>query len=227
MCGRYCLDENPRALATRFGLPEPPALTARWNIAPGARVLTIRASAHGREAETMTWGLLPPWARQDGGFARPVNARAETLAQRPAFRTALRRHRCILPASGFYEWQARPATGTMRAHKQPWYVHPAAGGVFALAGLFEPGLDGAPATCCIVTTDANVLVAPIHDRMPAILDDAGVKRWLDPAIDGAGTAATLLRPCPPAWLAMHPVDMAVNATRTDNPELIRPRQPEA
>lgn len=227
MCGRYSLDENPRALAARFGLPAEPALVPRWNIAPGSAVLAIRAGTHGREAQTMTWGLLPPWARRENGFARPINARAETLAQRPMFRNALRRHRCILPASGFYEWQALPAAGGTRSHKQPWYVRPAGGGLFALAGLYEPDADGGPASCCIVTTDANAAMAAIHERMPAILDDAGVSRWLDPATDAVQAAAALLRPCPPAWLAMHPVDAAVNAAGADGPALIRPSPPGA
>ncbi len=226
MCGRYALDENPQALATRFGLLAAPAIEPRWNIAPGTPVLTIHAGAPGRVARPMIWGLVPPWARGEGGLARPINARAETLAQRPMFRSALRRHRCILPASGFYEWQDRPATAGAKPRKQPWYVHPSAGGVFAFAGLYEPGAEGTPPTCCIVTTDANDAMAPIHDRMPAILDDAGVARWLDPGFDPAAKPP-LLRPCPAAWLALHPVGTAVNAARHDGPELVRPVDPAA
>ena len=120
------------------------------------------------------------------------------------FRAALRRHRCILPASGFYEWQTQPGPTAARPRKRPWFVYPPAGGVFSLAGLFEPGEAGQPASCCIVTTDANAAMAPIHDRMPAILDNAALRHWLDPATDAA-QAAALLRPGPPDWLALHPV----------------------
>lgn len=226
MCGRYALDENPQALAARFGLPAAPAVQPRWNIAPGTPVLVIFSGEPGRMAMPMLWGLEPPWARREGGFAKPVNARAETLAQRPMFRSALRRHRCILPASGFYEWQARPAVAGAKPRKQPWYAHPPGGGVFAFAGLYEPGTQEVQATCCIVTTDANDAMAPIHDRMPVILDDAGVARWLDAGFDPAACGA-LLRPCPSAWLAVHPVSTAVNAMGHEGPELIRPLDPAA
>lgn len=226
MCGRYALDENPQALVTRFGLVAAPAVAPRWNIAPGTPVLAILAGVQGRTGASMTWGLEPAWARREGGFARPINARAETLAQRPMFRNALRRHRCILPASGFYEWQVRPAAAGGKPRKQPWYVHPAGGGVFAFAGLYEPGAQDAPPTCCIVTTGANDAMAPIHDRMPVILDDAGVARWLDEGFDPAAPPV-LLRPCPSAWLALHAVATAVNAARHDGPELVRPVDPAA
>lgn len=226
MCGRYCLDENPQALAQRFQLLAAPRLEPRWNIAPGTAVTTIYTGAQGRTAEAMNWGLAPPWALHAGRLARPINARAETLGQRPMFRTALRRHRCILPASGFYEWQTRTGPASARPRKQPWYVHPATGGVFALAGLFEPGDGNVPASCCIVTTGANSAMAPIHDRMPAILDDTAARHWLDPASDASQVAA-LLRPCPPAWLAMHPVSLAVNAPSADGPALIQPAPPAA
>jgi putative SOS response-associated peptidase YedK len=226
MCGRYALDENPQALLTRFGLLATPAVEPRWNIAPGSRVLAIRADLQGRVAQPMVLGLEPPWARREGGFAKPINARAETLAQRPMFRSALRRHRCILPASGFYEWQVRASAAGAKARKQPWYVHPAGGGVFALAGLYEPGTDEAPPTCCIVTADANDAMAAVHERMPVILDDAGVARWLDPGFDPAAAPA-LLRPCPSQWLVLHAVGTAVNAVRHDGPELIRPVDPGA
>ncbi len=226
MCGRYALDENPQALVTRFGLLAAPAVQPRWNIAPGTLVLAIRAGTQGRVSQPMIWGLEPPWARREGGFAKPINARAETLAQRPMFRSALRRHRCILPASGFYEWQARPSAAGAKARKQPWYVHPAGGGVFAFAGLYEPGTKESPSSCCIVTTAANDAMAPVHDRMPVILDDAGVARWLDPAFDPA-VPPVLLRPCPSQWLALHAVGTDVNAVRHDGPELVRPVDPEA
>ncbi len=226
MCGRYCLDENPQALARRFELPAVPHFEPRWNIAPGTGVLAIRTALSGCVAEAMTWGLAPAWALRASRLARPINARAETLAQRPMFRAALRRHRCILPASGFYEWQTQPGPTAARPRKQPWFVYPPAGGVFALAGLFEPGEAGQPASCCIVTTDANAAMAPIHDRMPAILDDAALRHWLDPATDAA-QAAALLRPGPPDWLALHPVGAAVNAVGAEGPALILAAPPAA
>lgn len=224
MCGRYCLDENPQALVQRFALAAVPRYQPRWNIAPGTLVLAIHAGDAGRVGEAMTWGLAPRWARRAGRLPQPINARAETLAQRPMFRAALHRHRCILPASGFYEWQTLPSVGGARPRKQPWYVHPSGLGVFALAGLFEPGEAGEPASCCIVTTDANPAMAPIHDRMPVLLDDGAVQCWLDPGADAREVAA-LLHPCPAAWLLMHPVSAVVNAARAEGAALIQPLPP--
>lgn len=219
MCGRYALNQNAHDLARVFSLVAIADVAPRFNIAPSMPVLAIREAPQGRVGELMTWGLEPAWASKDPEARRlpkPINARAETLTQRPMFRQAFRSRRCILPASGFYEWRRPPGAPT-----QPFYIHPADGTVFALAGLYEPGRDGGPATCCIITTGANELMAKIHDRMPVILDAADVARWLDPNTAPADLAA-LLVPAPADEMLAHPVATRVNAARNDDPALIDP-----
>lgn len=216
MCGRYALDQNARELANHFDLVSVPVLVPRYNIPPGTPVLVIRRVPEGRIGEPMLWGFQPAWSRRTGGAGpKPINARGETAATSPMFRGSFRHHRCLLPASGFYEWQRAGAA------KQPWYIHGATGGPLAFAGLFDPGDDGAAPTCCILTTTANALMAPIHDRMPVLLDAADFAAWLDPATD-AREMVPLLRPCPPEWLRAHPVSRAVNTPRNDSATLIEP-----
>lgn len=217
MCGRYALNQNARELARQFSLLDVPEMIPRFNIAPSTPVLAIRESPRGRIGEWMTWGLEPAWAGNDAEgrkLPKPINARAETLLQRPMFREAFRSRRCILPASGFFEWHRPPGAPT-----QPYYIHPADGPVFALAGLYEPGRDGAPATCCIVTTAANELMARIHDRMPLVLDAADVARWLDPNT-ALAELTPLLVPGPADEMLAYPVAARVNAARNDDPALI-------
>lgn len=220
MCGRYALDQNARELANHFELLSVPDIVPRYNIAPGTRVLVVHASATGRIAETMLWGLEPAWMRKGGesrpGAPKPINARAETVSDRPMFRSAFRSRRCILPASGFYEWH-RPATGP----SQPYYIRPANDPVFAFAGLYEPGDGERPPTCCIVTTDANELMARIHDRMPVILDSQGVASWLAPTTSSAALTA-LLVPSPADEMFAHPVSTRVNNARHEDATLIDP-----
>lgn len=219
MCGRYALDQNARELANHFGLLEVPDWTPRYNIAPSTSVLVIRQVPRGRVGELMTWGLAPAWARREDDarkFPKPINARADTLAQRPMFRNAFRTRRCIVPASGFYEWR-RPASGPA----QPFYIHPANDPVFGFAGLYEPGIGEAPSTCCIVTTNANELMATIHDRMPVILDPADFASWLDPAAP-MSTVEPLLAPFASDEMLAHPVSTRVNVARNDEPGLLAP-----
>ncbi|MBX3613625.1 MAG: SOS response-associated peptidase [Burkholderiaceae bacterium] len=171
MCGRYVLYGPGEALIEGFSLVDLPPFSARYNIAPASTVLVVRDEpGRGRVAESMRWGLVPHWARDASIGARLVNARGETVAEKPAFRQALRRSRCLIPANGFYEWRA-PAAGS-RGRKQPFYIHARDGGLIAMAGLFErwQGPEGPLATCCIVTTAANPLMSAIHDRMPVLLD---------------------------------------------------------
>lgn len=217
MCGRYALNQNARELARQFNLFDLPDIVPRFNIAPSTAVLVIRESPRGRIGELMTWGLEPPWAGSDPGerkLPKPINARAETLTQRPMFRDAFRSRRCILPATGFFEWRRPPGAPT-----QPFYIHPAGEPVFALAGLYEPGHDGKPGTCCIVTTAANELMANIHDRMPLVLDAADVAKWLDPDTALADLKA-LLVPAPADEMLAYPVAPRVNTARNDDPALI-------
>jgi putative SOS response-associated peptidase YedK len=170
----------------------------------------------------MRWGLVPHWARDASIGARLVNARGETVAEKPAFRQALRRSRCLIPANGFYEWRA-PAAGS-RGRKQPFYIHARDGGLIAMAGLFErwQGPEGPLATCCIVTTAANPLMSAIHDRMPVLLDRPGRSAWLDPAQRDPQALAPLLRPCPDDWLALHAVAPDVGDARREGAMLIEP-----
>ena len=217
MCGRYALDQDARELADHFSLLEVPEMVPRFNIAPSTKVLVVREVPRGRVGQLMTWGLAPVWLRRSEGaksLPKPINARAETLDERPMFRKALKARRCILPASGFYEW-CRPPSGPA----QPFYVHPVNDSVFAFAGLYEPGIDDAPASCCIITTGANELMATIHDRMPVILDLTDVPRWLDTATS-PGEIEALLEPAPADEMLAHPVSTRVNAARNDDATLI-------
>jgi putative SOS response-associated peptidase YedK len=174
MCGRFTLyssgDEIARAFAV--GVTE---LVPRYNIAPTQSVAVVRARAGGRELAWLRWGLVPSWAK-DAKIA-PINAKAETAAERPFFRVALRQRRCLVPADGWYEWQGQGK------HKQPYFFAPTDGKPLAFAGLWETwGRAGeALATCAILTTAANELTAPVHDRMPVILPAEAYTAWLDPA----------------------------------------------
>jgi putative SOS response-associated peptidase YedK len=226
MCGRYVVAYDPDTLISGFSVTRVTPFPKRWNVAPMSMVPVVHDTRDGeRVAELMRWGLLPHWAKDDKLAAKLNNARAEGIADKPSFRQALRRRRCLLPASGFYEWQAR-ADG-----KQPWYISPRAadGGapLFAFAGLFEawraPGA-GADAewllTCCIVTTAANTLMAPIHDRMPVIVPPAHWARWLRRDLQDPAALAALMTPADPAGMQAWPVSRAVNRSSSEGSELI-------
>lgn len=214
MCGRYALHSHPQVVALAFGLGEVPDFAPRYNIAPTARVLIVRAPQGAREAAMVRWGLVPRWAKAPSYGVRMNNARAETVAQKPTFREAWRRRRCLIPADGFFEWT--PEAG----HKQPYYVTPAGGGLFAFAGLWESwqGPDGPLETCAIVTTDANAPMRAVHERMPVIVPRAEFARWLDCSPGNDATA--LLRPPPDGAIAIRRVSRAVNDARRDLPELL-------
>ncbi len=220
MCGRYVLYGPAGRLIDAFDLREAPAFAPRYNIAPSADVMVVLAGADGqRIARAMRWGLVPSWAKDPAIGGRLANARAESVAEKPAFRAAFRARRCLVPANGFYEWQAA-APG---ARKRPWYLSPADEGLFAFAGLMERwGPREAPLfTTCIVTTDANALLAPIHDRMPAILAPQDWSRWLDPGAPLPQLGA-LLRPAPVEAMRAWPVSLAVSNARNEGAALIAP-----
>ncbi len=216
MCGRYELHTHPAALALAFGLPAPPSVAPRYNIAPMQDVPVVRlAQAGGRELAFVRWGLVPRWAKDPSIGARMINARAETLAEKPSFRTALRRHRCLIPADGFYEWKATAAGG-----KQPIHIGMKDGATFAFAGLTERWM--APEgevldTCTIITTQANALLAPLHDRMPAIVAPADYGRWLDTA---NADVDALFAPYPADAMTYYPVSTRVNSVRHDDASLL-------
>jgi putative SOS response-associated peptidase YedK len=218
MCGRYELHANPAAIALAFGLAWPPDIAPRYNIAPMQQVPIVRVNAHGeRELVQVRWGLVPRWAKHPSIGARMINARAETVATKPAFRMAFQRHRCLLPADGFYEWQVR-ADGS----KQPIHIGMKDGSLFGLAGLYERWLtpEGDPLdTCTILTTDANALLRRLHDRMPVIVPREAFEQWLDPATPDP---AELLTPFDAARMAAWPVDARVNSVRNDDAACIEP-----
>ncbi|MCC6193185.1 MAG: SOS response-associated peptidase [Burkholderiales bacterium] len=216
MCGRYELHTHPAALALLFGLPHPPAIGPRYNMAPTQDVPVIRRNRAGeRELAQVRWGLVPRWAKDPSIGARLINARAETVADKPAFRMALRHHRCLVPADGFYEWMPRASGG-----KQPMHVGMRDGGTFAMAGLTERWLSPEGHvldSCAIVTTQSNALLAPVHDRMPVIIAPEHYERWLVAAGDDV---ADLLVPYPAQAMTFYPVSTRVNAVRNDDASLI-------
>lgn len=232
MCGRYVQVSSPELLAERFDvdevvLAEPPA--ASYNVAPRQQVLTVVQRAPERRVlEQMRWGLVPSWAKDPKIGDRLINARAESLAEKPAFKRAFRRHRCILPADGFYEWQVVPG----RKQKQPMFVHGRDGEPLAFAGLWEAWRDAsdpdAPwiCSCVIVTTRANAVMAPVHDRMPVVLAASEWETWLDPTNEDVDGLRELLVPPPDATIEMWPVATLVNSTRNDGPELVERAEPE-
>ena len=217
MCGRFIQCTSGDRLAERFHLPAAPNLMPRYNIAPSQSVGAIRIAADGgREWVTLRWGLIPAWAPEPRTAYRTINARAETVAEKPTYRQAFRCRRCLIPADGFYEWRK------LGVRKQPYCIAPVDGQPMAFAGLWERWeRDGQVLeSCTILVTQANALVAPIHDRMPVILDPAAEARWLDPAVTDPAVLRPLLVPCAPDRLRVWPVGTAVNATRHDRLDLM-------
>ena len=217
MCGRYMLTTPVDALRQLFLFTERPNLQPRYNVAPTQDVPIVRLSREGdrRELILVRWGLVPYWAEDVAIGNRLINARAETVHKTPAFREAYQRRRCLVPADGFFEWRK---DGKVR---QPLLVRRQDGAPFAFAGLWErwkqPDGD-VLRSCTIITCPPNALVAPVHDRMPVILDAADHAHWLDPEAGGSD----LLKPCPAEWLEAIPVSTRVNSPQNDDPECIAP-----
>ncbi len=228
MCGRYELHSNPAAIALAFGLAQPPDVAPRYNIAPTDDVPIVRIGNDGeRELVRMRWGLVPRWAKDPSIGARMINARGETLAEKQSFRTGYRRHRCLLPADGFYEWRPAAHGAGSGERRQPQHIGMADGALFGLAGIYERWLSEEGEvldSCAIVTTEANALLMPIHDRMPVIIAPEHYARWLDPA---NAEVADLIAPYPADAMAYRPVSTRVNSVRHDDAALIEPvTQPE-
>ena len=228
MCGRYAFFTPIEAVTRLFGVSEVHAheIGPRYNIAPTQDVPIIRVSPFlddgearppVRELALARWGLVPFWAKDLAIGNRMINARGETVAQKPAFRAAFRKRRCLVPADGFFEWQ-RTASG-----KQPWYIHAASGEPLAMAGLWElwdPPEGGVPvASCTIITTQANEFMRPLHDRMPVVLDAAGREAWLGVATDTAELQA-LLAPAAEEALEAWPVSRRVNSPFNEDSSLV-------
>jgi putative SOS response-associated peptidase YedK len=215
MCGRFTLASPGTVVAELFGLDGVPNLRPRFNIAPTQAVAVVRDEGGTRRLAELRWGLIPSWAKDPAIGNKLINARSETLAEKPAFRGAFRSRRCLVVADGFYEWAK---TGT---RKQPWYFQLSDGRPFGFAGLWERWLPagGEPIeTCTIVTTEANELLAPVHDRMPVILDQSSFSAWLgsEPGRPPDG----LLAPYPAAAMTARPVGLTVNSPANDTPECI-------
>lgn len=222
MCGRFALLTPGDTLLATFEVDATPLditqLIPRYNIAPTQPVLAVRQSAHGeqRELTFFRWGLIPSWAQDMKMGARLINARSETVAEKPAFRAAFKRRRCLIPADGFYEWQK------LNGRKQPLYIYLRRERPFALAGLWETwrAPDGGELdTCTILTTTPNELMEPIHNRMPVILHPEDFDDWLHPG-QKPDTALHLLRPYPAAEMAAYPVSTHVNNPANDDPMCI-------
>jgi putative SOS response-associated peptidase YedK len=220
MCGRYNLRTPTAQLVEFFDLVLAPDLTPRYNIAPTQPVPAIRRTGRGRELSLLHWGLIPPWADDPRIGSRMINARAESVATRPAFRGAFRERRCLIPADGFYEWKK---TGQA---KQPWHLGLKHDRPFAFAGLWEHWRRAGEAidSCVIITTAANELAADLHDRMPVILPEEAWARWLDPDCDDPDDLQALLVPFPAGRMRAYPVSTVVNNARNESPECIEPVQ---
>lgn len=222
MCGRITLTTPAQMVAEHFEVAEVPSLEPRYNIAPSQPVAVVRQrrSVPERTLEMRIWGLVPAWAREPAVGARLINARAETVPQKRAYRDAFRRRRCLVVADGFYEWQPRG-----RNPKQPYHVTPQGVELFAIAGLYERwmGAEGGPLdTCTLITTEANERMRPVHARMPVLLPREAWATWLDPEPGNIEELQALLRPSPVETLRLQPVGLRVNDTRHDDPECIRP-----
>ena len=221
MCGRYSLGITPDEVERRFGFAELvetriPPVPPRWNVAPSQQVPIVVERVGGRTLQLARWGFRPTWMRDEGKRPPSINARAETLLERPMFRGALGKGRCILPADGFYEWAPVPGAKV----KQPWHFRLRDGGLFGFAGLYAG--QGDEATCAIITTSANELLAPIHNRMPVILDPEDEALWLDPDVTDPSAALPCLRPYPAELMEGYTVASLVSSVRNDGPELVRP-----
>jgi putative SOS response-associated peptidase YedK len=222
MCGRFVQAGDPGEYAAYFGadLALRERLEPSYNVAPTRRVYAVAEHEEARLLGTFRWGLVPFWAKDEKIGSRHINARAETLADRPAFRDSFLHKRCIIPADGFFEWERRPSGG-----KLPHYVH-RADAPLALAGLWAswraPDSDERLVTCTIITTEPNDLLRPIHDRMPVVLAPEDWDAWLDRGMSDADALRQMLRPAPEGALEEYPVSTLVNDTKNDYPECIAP-----
>ncbi len=227
MCGRFTLaKEDPAEVAQDLGVPAAQIAQVdyrpRYNITPRSNHWIVRMTHEDREALPARWGLVNSWAKDDKRAAQQINARAESLKERPAFRSALRQRRCIVPADGFYEW-----TGTKK-EKRPLWFHRSDGGLLLFAGLYEswhPEPEEWETTFTIVTTTPNSLISPIHDRMPVILPEEAVDLWLFGSEAEVEKLTSLLVAAPDSLLSVRPVSTLVNSVKNEGPELLNEQTP--
>jgi putative SOS response-associated peptidase YedK len=222
MCGRFSQTAKPELIVEQFKVQNPPPLfQPRYNIAPSQSVLAVRVNpdAAGRECVMLRWGLIPSWAKDPKIGHQCINAKAETVAEKPSFRSAFKTRRCLVLATGFYEWQVHGRT------KQPICIGLRSTRPFAFAGLWEQwqAPEGAPLeTCTIITTEPNDLMAPIHNRMPVILAHTSYDQWLDPTFQQIDSLKALLSPYPSEELMASPVSTLINNPRNDTPQVLEP-----
>ncbi len=220
MCGRFTLNTSAKIIAEFFKLSEVPDIKPQYNIAPTQSIATVTVSLETmqRQFQFMRWGLIPSWAKDMKIGSKMINARSETVAEKPAFRSAIKHRRCLIIADGFYEWQPQGKK------KQPYYFQMANNEPFALAGLWEnwrsPEAENI-VSCSIITTAANETVQPVHDRMPVILPSGHWEQWLDPSIENSQEVLPLLKPYDSAAMKAKAVSAIVNSPTRDSPECIQ------
>ncbi len=239
MCGRYTSTSTVADLASIFEVDEVRAepRPARYNVAPTDPVFAVALRSPKEDKEkgphralgTFRWGLVPSWAKDPSVGSRMINARCEGISSKPAFRAAVARRRCIIPADAFYEWQRREGRDGKKVAKLPHAIRRLDGQPMAFAGLWEFWRDDDPdepplRTCAIVTTAANELMAPIHDRMPVVLAAENWSAWLDPSTD-ATAVESLMLPAPSEWFDVYAVSSLVNKVGNDGPQLLDPLPP--
>jgi putative SOS response-associated peptidase YedK len=224
MCGRYTLSTRAEVIAEMFGVATVPEVEPRYNIAPTQSVPIVRVAPEGsgRALEFVHWGLIPSWADDPKIGNKMINARGETVASKPSFRSAFKNRRCLVVTDGFYEWR-KTSHG-----KQPYLIRRPGGEPFAFAGLWEfwKGAAEPVVSCTIITTEANRLMAPIHDRMPTILDPEDYEMWLDPAYKDTDRLQALIAPEADGKLIAFPVSTRVNSPGNDDPTLLEPLESE-
>jgi putative SOS response-associated peptidase YedK len=241
MCGRFVSVSSPQLLVERFGVEETTVEQREpdYNVTPRAMVPIVRERPPRKGTEGPTqrvlsmvrWGLVPSWAESPAIGDKLINARAETITEKAAYQRAFRRRRCIVPADAFYEWRPSKSASTKRPPRQPYLVHRRDGEPLAFAGLWEiwrdesiPDPDAPDAwlrSCVIVTTRANALLEPIHERMPVVLDERLWDTWLDPEVDDVDELASMLVPAPDEWFEVYPVSTRVNTPDNNDAELVQ------
>ena len=218
MCGRYTMHHSTEQIAMRFGVQEQLAQTTeRYNIAPTQSVPVVIENEGTRFLDALKWGLIPSWAKDPGIANKMINARAETLSEKPSFKVSLSRRRCLIPSDGFYEWRRE---GTAR---QPMHIRRKDGELFSFAGLWEEWkqADGTPLrTCTIITVAPNDVMEPIHNRMPAMLLPENEADWLDVAHKKSADVINFLRPYPAEYMEAYPVAKRVNIPTIEDPALL-------
>lgn len=222
MCGRLVIDLAPEMISEIYGIVRKIErdISPRYNVAPSQEIPIVREDGEGvRELAIVRWGLIPSWAKDISIGNSLINARSETIAEKPSFRSAFKRRRCIIPTGGFYEWQRLEGKS-----KKPWYFRMSDGSPMSIAGLWEhwQGSDGQVIeSCSILTTSANDLMAPIHERMPVILQHKDHATWLSHDITDNSLLQTLCLPCPPTMLNTYPVSSMVNSPKNDSADCIK------